>query len=74
MHDYDRRAGKYDRWDRKQRDRELGRLMDYLMDMEADGVEPPLKIRRIVDRNRRPTEAEENILLEWSESNTPGHY
>lgn len=74
MYSYDRTASRYKHWSRRERDRELGRLMDYLMDLDADGTPPPPKIQRLADKPGRLSEAEEDILLAWSESNTPGHY
>lgn len=74
MYSYDRRGSKFRHWTRKERAKELGRLMDYAMDLEADGDSLPPKIQHLMDLNRDLTEKEEDILIEWSYSNTPGYY
>ena len=48
----------YEHWSRRQRDREL-------MDLDADGCEPPVEISPLLDLGRRLTPQEEDILLAW---------
>ena len=77
MYDYQRpktAASPYKHWDRKKRDYELGRMMDYIMDLDAEGRQPPPKIQHILDLKRKPTEQEEDTLIAWSIVNTPGYY
>lgn len=74
MYGYDRTASRFKRWTRKERDRELGRVWDYIMDLDADGGRLPPKIQRLVGLHRKMTEAEEDEMLEWGYSNVPGYY
>jgi len=64
----------YKHWTNRERARELGRMNSYIMDMDADGIQPEPRIQKILDLNRKLTPQEEDVLIAWSESNTPGFY
>lgn len=63
----------YKNWSRKERNKELGRLMDYVMDLDAEGKAPPPRIQKILE-SKSLSIADEDVLIAWSESNTPGYY